>query len=120
VGRKLAKVNVKVLYDTSGVAETITYNIEGFPVRTWLGLYLNDVLITRFRTDNSGGLSGSVSIPSEYQDICYFIGGFSFDVPNPPSSGTIMGQEIVVEDTFNDGVEEFPTTGTFSFDLRYD
>jgi hypothetical protein len=116
-----ATLSVVLARDDTGKAIRMDYSLTGLPARTWFAIFLNDIKIIRFRTDVNGERIGSLSsIPPEYQDILYFLGGFKATINNPPTSGVIIGQLEVVEDTFNDGVEEFPTTGTFSFELRYD
>ena len=116
-----AIIEVWVLRDEYLDPTGIYYNLSGLRTRAWLGIYIDGVRVERFRTNNQGGLEGTLSpIPSEYYDYLISLGGFKNtirDAEYVPDSGIIAGISDIVEDTDNEGL---PNIGAHEIDLRYD
>ena len=114
-------IEVQILRDGNLDPTGIYYNISGLPTRTWFGIYVDDILYDRFRTNNQGALQGTLSpIPSEYFDYLISLGGFKFTIRDSnyvATSGSIAGIADTVEDTDNEGL---PNIGSHKIDLRYD
>lgn len=119
----IASISLKITQDVNDNPIRLDYDLVNLGVRVWFALFINDQKIYRFRTNNSGNLTGFQDSISALSNSLLALGGFSTiwtDSNNMPSSGTIAGTIIEVEDTFNDGIEEFPNIGTWTIEMRYD
>lgn len=116
-----AIIEVQILRDGNLDPTGIYYNLSGLPVRTWFGIYIDNVRYYRFKTNNQGALEGTISpIPSDIFDYLISLGGFKFTIRDNstlPTTGKIAGISDIVEDTDNEGL---PNIGHHEIDLRYD
>ena len=98
----------------------VEYNVIGLKKNRWLGLFINDIEILRFRTNVNGERSGSEDmVPIEFHNNLIALGDFKFSIRKAsyvPVSGVIAGNRVVVEDTDNEGL---PNIGEHSIELRY-
>ena len=115
-----ALIEVKIFKDENLIATRIEYNITGLKIRSWLGLFINDVEVARFRTNNQGEISGDLEpIPEEYHIHLMSLGGFMYMIRLKDyiaETGVLAGISNTVEDTDN---ESLPNVGDHNIELRY-
>lgn len=113
-------IEVKILRDVDLIPIGIEYNLSGLKARAWLGVFINDVEVFRFRTNSQGALGGSINpVPSEFHNDLISLGDFKFTIRDSnyvAQTGIIAGISDVVEDTDNEGL---PNIGEHKIDLRY-
>lgn len=123
--RLSSELKVSFIRDVDDKVLRMDYIVTGFPIRTWFGIYLNDVLTDRFRTNNQGELIGYLEgIPTAY-DVALTcvsdINAYWSDSNSLPTSGVVYGckNTIFVELDDDDG-ENQDRVGVWSLDVRYD
>lgn len=119
-----AEIRITLNKDVNDITESIDYYFSGLVPSVFIGIYIGDNLFFQTFTDSDGYSEGIVNtIPSIYHDHLRNIGGLSMKVKHiyMPTTGLIAKQEVIVEDTFNDGEEEFPdgSLGTHRIEVRY-
>ena len=114
-------IDVRIFRDIDLIPTSIEYNIIGLKKNTWLGVFVNDIRVFRFRTNQNGEASGTISpVPTEYHNDLISLGDFINTIrltTYVAESGVIAGISDVVEDTDNEGL---PNIGAHEINLRYD
>lgn len=119
-----SSITITLTKDIDGNAIRFDYNLVNLGVRKWFAIYVNDINVARFKTNNSGGLVGFLEpVPSQFYNTLLALGSFSVDWGDEtdiPSSGVICGQSVEVEDSDNEGPVLVPNVGTWAVDVRHD
>lgn len=116
-----AIIEIKILRDNDLNPIGVEYNIRGLKPNSWLGIFLNDIEVFRFKTNVNGEKIGSINtIPQEFHNNLIALGDFrnTYRLSEyVPESGIIAGIGAYVGFFPDDG--GLLNVGQHNIDLRY-
>ena len=126
-----ASLDVWVTGNATGFPERVDFELINMLHQTWIAIWLYNngtwINTDRFRTNVQGDRIGFQDpVPEVYVIPLLVFGSISASwgnvsyIPCCDIGTVIFGVNAIVEDTFGDGIIEFPNVGNWTLELRYD